>query len=299
MTDAWATTDEDRFMLMEDIDFLIIGATKSATTWLQRSLQADSRVSMPSPELHYFSREYSRGDKWYLSQFAADASTLVAGEKSNSYLESSQAAVRIAAKLPDVKLVVQLRNPVERAYSDYCMMYRRGEVGRDVERHLDPRNSQDTRIVGLGFYGRQLQRYFDRFPSERILVTFYEAIGTQPEEQLATVRSFLGLPAKPSGNVVRGKVKDKTTPMLRPELRRLLRSLKPVVAPFRNNPYFQKVHAALATEIEYSPFPEGIRERLIDHYAADVEQLGRLVGRDLSAWLRESATPPMDKVETL
>ena len=285
-------------MLMEDIDFLIIGATKSATTWLQRSLQADPCVSMPSPELHYFSREYSRGDDWYLSQFAANASTIVAGEKSNTYLESSQAAVRIAAKLPDVKLVVQLRNPVERAYSDYCMMYRRGEVGRDVASYLDPRNSRNTRIVGLGFYGRQLQHYYDRFPSERILVTFYETIRMHPEQQLGTVRSFLGLPANLSGNVVRGKVKDKTTPMLSPELRRLLRPLKPVVAPFRNSPAFQKVHSALATEIDYSPFPEGIRGRLIDHYAGDVEQLGRLVGRDLSAWLEESATPPMDKVET-
>ena len=288
-------------MLMQDIDFLIIGATKSATTWLQRSLQADPCVSMPDPELHYFSRAYSRGDDWYLSQFAATASTLVAGEKSNSYLESREAADRIAEKLPHVKLVAQLRNPVERAYSDYCMMYRRGEVGRDVERYLDPRNSQGehARLVGLGFYGRQLQAYYDRFPSERILVTFYETIGTQPEEHLATVRSFLGLPATPSGSVVRGKVKDKTTPMLRPELRRVLRSLKPVVAPLRNNPYFQKVHSALATEISYSPFPDSSRARLIDHYAADVEALGRLVGRDLSAWLGHSATPPTDKVETL
>ena len=77
-------------MLMEDIDFLIIGATKSATTWLQRSLQADPLVSMPDPELHYFSREYSRGDDWYLSQFAATASPSLSGEKSNSYLESAR-----------------------------------------------------------------------------------------------------------------------------------------------------------------------------------------------------------------
>ena len=75
-------------MLMEDIDFLIIGATKSATTWLQRSLQADPFVSMPDPELHYFSRAFSRGDDWYLSQFPASDLPLVVGEKSNSYLES-------------------------------------------------------------------------------------------------------------------------------------------------------------------------------------------------------------------
>jgi hypothetical protein len=281
-------------MLMEDVDFLIIGATKSATTWLQQSLQTDPLVSMPDPELHYFSREFNRGDSWYLSQFPPKARSLTAGEKSNSYLESCQAADRIALKLPNVKLVVQLRSPVERAYSDYCMWYRRGEVGRDIERYLDPSSSRSARFVDLGFYGRQVQAYYDRFPSENILVTFYETIRTTPEEQLTTVRAFLGLSGERSADLIQTKVKDKTTPMLSPRLRRMLRPVKPVVAPFRNNPAFRKVHAALATEIKYSPFPDRVRQRLIDHYASDVEALGRLVGRDLSAWLRDSATPSLD-----
>ncbi|TJW14854.1 MAG: sulfotransferase domain-containing protein [Mesorhizobium sp.] len=276
-------------MLMKDIDFLIIGATKSATTWLQRSLQADPLVSMPSPELHYFSREFSKGDDWYLSQFPPRADTLTAGEKSNSYLEDPEAADRIASKLPDVKLVVQLRNPVERAYSDYCMWYRRGEVGRDVESYLDPRSSRNARFVSLGLYGRQLRAYYDRFPSDHILVTFYEAVLTEPEQHLATVRSFLGLPAEQSVSFIPGKVKDKSTPMLRPGLRRLFRPAKSVVAPFRDNPFFRKVHAAFATEIRYSPFPDSVRQRLTDHYAPDVEELGRLIGRDLTAWLHRPA----------
>ena len=60
-------------MRLDDIDFLIIGATKSATTWLQKSLQIDPQVAMPDPELHYFSREFDRGDDWYLAQFPENA----------------------------------------------------------------------------------------------------------------------------------------------------------------------------------------------------------------------------------
>jgi hypothetical protein len=284
-------------MLMQDVDFLIIGATKSATTWLQRSLQANPLVSMPDPELHYFSREYGRGDQWYLSQFPDDAGALIAGEKSNSYLESPEAAVRIASKLPDAKLVAQLRNPVERAYSHYCMMYRRGEVDRHIEAYLDPRNSTDQRLISGGFYCRQLRAYYDRFPSERLLVTFYETIEARPQQQLSTVRAFLGLPAGEASEPIRVKVKDKTTPMLRPGLRRLLRPMKPVVAPFRDNRYFRKLHSAFATEISYSPFPDEIRHRLIDHYAPDVEALGQMVGRDLSGWLRHSTIPSPDGMD--
>jgi hypothetical protein len=120
-------------MLMEDIDFLIIGATKSATTWLQRSLKADPSVVMPTRdlELHYFSREFHRGSKWYLSHFPDRKEVgQVVGERSNSYLDTPQVAGRVHAALPHAKLVAQLRNPVDRAYSDYCMLYRRGEVAR-------------------------------------------------------------------------------------------------------------------------------------------------------------------------
>ncbi len=279
-------------MLMKDIDFLIIGATKSATTWLQRSLQADPAVSMPSPEIHYFSREYTRGDDWYFAQFPERGDALVVGEKSNSYLESAVAAERIFEAMPDVKLVAQLRNPVERAYSDYCMMYRRGEVGRNIERYLDPRDEQKTRLISAGYYSRQLEAYYDRFPSKNILVTFYETIKVRPVEQLAAVRSFVGLPAEQSGNFVRAKVKDKSVPMLSPTLRRAFGSLKPVVKPFRENPLFKKVHASLVQEIDYPAFPDHLRQRLIDHYEPEAEALGRLAGYDLSGWLRNVVPSP-------
>lgn len=275
-------------MKMDNLDFLIIGATKSATTWLQRSLQADPAVFMPDPELHYFSREYHRGDAWYFAQFAGAAEDRLIGEKSNSYLESAEAAKRIARALPWARLVVQLRNPIDRAYSDYCMMYRRGEVGRDVERYLDPRRPQETRLLTAGLYHGQLSRYYDLFPAERILVTLFETIRTAPERQSAAVRIFLGLPDR-AATFVEGKVKDKTTPMLSPMLRRLLRPMKPAVAPLRNTPYFRKVHAIFAAEIQYPPFPDRLRRQLRDFYSRDVEALGGLIGRDLSGWLDGAA----------
>lgn len=278
-------------MKMGEIDFLIIGATKSATTWLQRSLQADPAVYMPDPELHYFSREFGRGDAWYLRQFTPPEADRVIGEKSNSYLEDESAAERIERQLPGAKLVAQLRNPLDRAYSDYCMMYRRGEVGRDVARYLDPARSRETRFLDLGLYHRQLKAYFDRFPPEQIFVTFFEAIQSRPDSHLAAVREFLSLANDVPAAIAQRKVKDKATPMLGPTLRRMLGPVKPIAAPFRNSFLFRKLHSTLAAEIRYSPFPEAVRDRLIDYYARDVEALGRLIGRDLSEWLRAGFAP--------
>ena len=278
---------EGSVMKLDDIDFLIIGATKSATTWLQKSLQTDPQIAMPEPELHYFSRELSRGDDWYLAQFPENAANRVAGEKSNSYLESADAAKQIATKLPRVKLVAQLRNPVERAYSDYCMMYRRGEIGRDVARYLDPDRPQNTRLISAGLYHRQLRVFYDRFPSDHILVTLFDDMRIGPAKHLAAVRDFLGLPASQAPTFVPTKVKDKTTPMVSPRLRRALRPMKPMVALFRDTTYFRKIHALLGRETSYAPLPASVRRQLVDYYASDVEALGRMIGRDLSAWLAD------------
>ena len=180
-------------MELEDIDFLIIGATKSATTWLQQSLQRNPVISMPDPELHYFSRYYEKGNKWYLSHFRRNPHHLRVGEKSNSYLDTPHSAERIVKALPQVKLIAQLRNPVDRAYSDYCMLYRRGDVGRDIRQHLDPRYSMGNRFLNGGLYGQQLKPYFDLFPSSQILVMFFEDMKSDASGQVGTYSKFFAI----------------------------------------------------------------------------------------------------------
>lgn len=271
-------------MRPEDIDFLIIGAAKSATTWLQKSLQADPAVSMPDPELHYFSRNFERGTDWYLQQFPDPENRLV-GEKSNSYLDDPVAPPRVHALLPHVRLIVQLRNPVERAYSDYCMLYRRGEVGRDIEAHLDTVRGADKRFLMGGLYHEQLTTYLDRYPAERIQVLFYEDMLREPDAQLRRARDFLGLPPAAAPLARREKVKDRTEAMIGPGLRRWMKPLKPLVRPFRGHPAFQAARGALAGEIRYPPLSPKLRARLVDFYAPDVDRLGALVRRDLSGWL--------------
>jgi hypothetical protein len=283
---------------MADIDFLIIGATKSATTWLQRSLTMDEAVLMPEPhdanagqtedalELHYFSRDYHRGDDWYLGHFHPGPATCVRGEKSNSYLESPEAAERIAARLPQVRLIAQLRNPIDRAYSDYCMLLRRGEVSRDIAQQLDPRRQATSRILEGGLYGRQLKAYYDRFPAERILVTDFDRVAADPVGLLAEVRQFLGLDPATAAGFVKPKVKSRETPVLSPGLRRALKPLKQWVAPLRSTPAFRSVHALLAQKTDYPALPGAIRARLNDYYQADIASLGQLLGRDFSGWIR-------------
>jgi hypothetical protein len=273
-------------MEMRDIDFLIIGATKSATTWLQQSLQQDPDIFMPDPEVHYFSRYYDRGDEWYLCNFAGQEHRRLRGEKSNSYMDVPEAAARIKEKLPHALLIAQLRNPVDRAYSDYCMLYRRAEVGRDIAQYLDPRKGAGGRFLNGGLYFQQLQAYLDRFPADRLLVLLYEDLKADARTHLGRVRSFLKLEDNLPPQPLAKKVKDKSEPVVNPALRRVLRPLKPVVAPFRQNAGFRKLRSLIAGELRYAPLSRDLRERMADYYAPETEKLGALVGRDLTGWLR-------------
>ena len=281
-------------MQMRDIDFVIIGAAKSATTWLQQCLQRDPAVFMPDPELHYFSRYYDRGDEWYLANFEWTGQRRMVGEKSNSYLDTPEAAPRIKEKLPHAKLIAQLRNPVDRAYSDYCMLYRRAEVGRDIKRYLDPRYATGGRFLNGGLYGQQLQAYLDRFPADQLLVLLFEDMKTDAVGQLRQVRDFLDLEGEALIPPVTSKVKDKTEPVVGPTLRRLLRPLKPAVAPFRHNKHFQALRSLVARELPYVPLSRDLRERMTDYYAAETEKLGAILGKDLTGWLRNAGSGRTD-----
>lgn len=272
------------------IDFLIIGATKSATTWLQQSLQQDPSVYMPDPELHYFSRCYERGDDWYLSNFDGQGERQMRGEKSNSYLDVPQAAIRINEKLPHARLIAQLRNPVDRAYSDYCMLYRRAEVDRDIAKYLDPRQAAGGRFLNGGLYFQQLQNYLERFPQEKLLVLLYEDLKVDAGAQLGRVRSFLNLSADLPPQPLARKVKDKSEPVVSPRLRRILSPLKPIVSPLRRTTGFKKLRSLIAGEVQYAPLGRELRERMTEYYAGETEKLGALVGRDLTGWLRGEAT---------
>jgi hypothetical protein len=272
-------------MEMHDIDFLIIGATKSATTWLQQSLQQHPAIYMPDPELHYFSREYERGPKWYLAQFTPASSHGLIGEKSNSYMDTPEACGRIRQDLPHVKLIAQLRNPVERAYSDYCMLYRRGAVGPDIAQYLDPRFAKGGRLLDGGLYYDQLRAYMDSFPDGRLLVLLYEDILTAPQGQLNAIAGFLALGSDLGVPPVTSKIKDRTQHVISPGFRHVLAPFKSAVRPFRETALFRKARSLIAREPNYAVLNSDLRSRLVEFYIPQMEKLAPLVGRDLSVWL--------------
>jgi hypothetical protein len=272
-------------MKLEEIDFLIIGAAKCATTWLQVQLQKNPSIYMPDPELHYFSREFDRGNQWYSDQFEVRDGVNLIGEKSNTYLSDPLACERICKALPEIKLVAQLRNPVDRAYSDYCMLFRRGDVSGDIKDHLDPKNAAGSRFFETGYYADQLAPFIERYGRETLLILDFHNVTKTPKAQMDLVYNHLLGVNAPFEEPQAKSVKDKTEKRISPNMRKRLKWIKPLAKPLRNNKLFKSAWQALASDPVYPELTDDLRKALTDHYQPSLEKLRGLTGWQTDNWV--------------
>jgi hypothetical protein len=265
--------------------FIVIGAAKAATSWITHQLRQRPDVFMPGPEPHYFSRYYDRGDTWYASLFDEAEPGQLMGEKSADYLADPNVPRRIAQLLPDAQLIVHLRNPIERAYSDYCMLFRRGRVNGDVNRHLDWTRTGVPRFLADGLYARHIARFRDHFPAGHIKIVLHDDIRTRPHQVVAEVCSALAIPTAFEPKSVEARVNDGQAPLVPVMFRRLPEPIKKLIAPLRGQRSFETVRGWMARPVRYPPLIPETRRRLEDFYRGDVSELSQMLGRDLAGWV--------------
>ena len=172
-------------------NFLFIGPDKSGSTWIYHALRAHSEVYLsPVKGLFFFDRFFDRGMDWYQRYFSgACASHLVIGEISHDYLFSRQACSRILSSLPHVKLMVCLREPVDRAFSAYLYMLKQGRLNCDFETALDTTEE----LVDHGLYAKYLKPYMDAFGRNYIQTAVFDDLVADPQRFYDDLCRFLGL----------------------------------------------------------------------------------------------------------
>ncbi|HEX5861584.1 MAG TPA: sulfotransferase domain-containing protein [Nocardioides sp.] len=195
--------------------FLIIGAQKAGTSTLYASLSTHPEIEeAEKKELHFFDRHYADGIESYRRKFPELERGQITGEATPYYLFHPLAPERVASTLPDVKLIAILRNPVERAYSQYHSEVRKGfedlptfeeaiaaETGRlSGEREkitADPAYDSYAwshhSYLARGMYADQLERWFEHFSREQFLVLRSEVLAKRPGRLLRRCEEFLGI----------------------------------------------------------------------------------------------------------
>lgn len=267
--------------------FVIIGAVKGATTWIHNQLQDNPAIYLPAPEPHFFSQEHAQGLDHYRRFFDGARPDQILGEKSADYLAHPDAPARLAAALPEARLVVQLRNPVDRAYSDYKMLFRRGTVTKGPEHYLDGRPNDQPRFLEDGLYAQHLRRWLAHFDAEQIKILLFEDVKAAPEASVAIVSDHIGVPRHYSTQVGSDPRNDSSERFLPLPVRTALAPLKEAVRPLRGKAMFERVRGVFARQIAYPPLPAALRQRMVDYYARDIADLEELIGRDLSHWRQD------------
>jgi hypothetical protein len=194
-------------------NLFLVGAAKAATTSLWRYLQAHPDVFMTRiKEPHFFSRggvdgiPVAKNEGAYFALFRAAGRATIRGEASVSYLWDANAAPAIKACAPDARILVSLRDPVERAYSHYWTHVRIGTERRTFREAVDaelaghaPVASVPPPYVSLGYYAEQIAPYLELF--DDVLVLFFEELVADVPGSMRTVYGFLGIDPSPADRI--------------------------------------------------------------------------------------------------
>lgn len=175
-------------------NFLYVGPDKAGSSWLHETLIKHPDVYLtPAKDLYFFDRYFDRGMEWYAGQFRAARDEKVVGEVCQDYLFHPDAAERIRASLGDVRIMVCLRDPVERAWSSYLYMRKHG-IGPDT--FAEALRSRPE-LLEHGRYATGLDRFLQRFPREAVHVALFDDLVADPQRFMDGVTDFLGIERLP------------------------------------------------------------------------------------------------------
>jgi len=271
-------------------NFIYIGTSKAGSTWLFNLLSHHPDVFMvPNKGLYFFDSHYDRGMDWYLSHFTSSGDFPVRCEISHSYLYSGDACRRIAALNPEMKLMVCVREPADRAFSEYLDLVKNGRFLGAFEEALQ----QFPSLTEHGRYYTYLRPYYEQFGAEQIFVAVFDDIKNASADFTERMCLFLQIEPEIKSALLAKKVNAGGTPRLAP----LVKSAKwgsKMLKRFgmRKTVGFAK-RSILIKNLLYRPFtakdrPSINKETLImlrDQYQEEIRQFDQLTGTNLqSRW---------------
>lgn len=285
---------------------MIVGAPKAGTTSLCHYLSEHPQVFMSNPkEVNYFSKKeielqglyYNdfrvKNLKEYNKLFESVVDEKAVGEGSVSYLFYPQTPYKIKATIPNIKIIILLRCPVERSYSHYLMDYRMGLVDLPFEDIVFRRGENKNidlfyqQYVELGFYYEQVKRYLDIFGYEKVKICLQDDLRIDANKIISDLYDFLGI--------------DKS---FVPDFKRNHNSYLMPKNKIIHKIYASKIIRSLMSQVFSDVLKEKIKdfffERKIkpkvnkkvkiylrDLYKNDIHKLEYLIGNDLSNWYKQ------------
>ena len=300
---------------MKDLDFVIIGAQKCATTTLFELLRQHPDINMPlEKEVPFFTGEDCSPQAWddFSKRYFSHGTGRLWGKATPQYMANAEVPGRLAALMPNTKLIALLRDPIERSRSQYRMGERRNTETRSFDEamrdclaphalgqaransapmHTHGYESEGEFYLSWSEYGRILQSYRTHFEADQLLVLYLEDLEADPDGVLAQVLEFLELDVdfKPKGL---GEVMHAGggSNRISEDTRKFLRNVGPISLLWRMVPRQQQgrirfLYERWNTKKTKEPLPLSpeVESELTDHFATDIRMLLKL-GVALPPW---------------
>lgn len=282
------------------------GASKSGTTTLHDILQKHPQVYTGTiKEPHFFdSDDYRRGKDFYESQYyPRGEDALIAADFTPSYLQEEAWGLRIREMLGDrVKMVVLLRNPVERAFSAFQFDRQRNGGSYDewdaiLDRAVHSAPEEMPKFIRDGFYGRQLEAYLKIFPRENVRIYLFEDFVAHMQERMDEITDFLEISRITLEKEYHSNRTRQPSSRIGKAYLRARHSIQVFLRPFRRGRYstllFRPEIIAAVKRLERLVFDRKTGGRQLDGrsrqilrgiYGADVEKLKKLLKNDWNLW---------------
>ena len=291
--------------------FLILGAAKAGTTSLADYLSQHPKIYMSEPkEPSFFRLEYDRGLDFYRdTYFRGWTDETQVGEAAQRNLFLPYVPKRIFDALPEAKLIVLVRDPVERAFSHYLHDYQRGayelsfeaaiekdferleqgpyfENQAEYERILDDKGRATAypTVLDSGNYAEQIGRYLEFFPRQQLQVILFEELITKTQSVLSETFSFLGVANATIGDT---SAKNQQISKNAHKLMDLVGSFPGISRIPKHWKTSIKQLIRKRSAIEKPQMLPSTREKLQTYYGPHNDALSDLTGLDLSLWGRE------------
>jgi hypothetical protein len=268
--------------------FFVVGPPRTGTTWLHEVLCG--RVVLPSPtkETRFFDTHYERGMDWYQSHFRGGGTGLCVGEIAPTYFASSEARVRIAALLPRAKVVCIFRNPVERALSLYRLKRAYGWIPWTFEEAL----RQDQELVESGKYATHFAAWQQMLGEGQVLATVYDDMRDRPQEYVAMLADFIGIPRFHLGEDEMIRIHASETLTHPRQYRRTYcatrmaswlkaRRLDHVVTAVKKSPFMKLLVGGGAA---FGDLSTDLTHSVYEQFRPEVERLEQMLKRNFSEW---------------
>ena len=291
---------------MKKVDFFIVGAPKAGTTSLYNYLNEHFEIEMSSQkEPDFFSDQSFKNQELYYGKDRIDTiekyhalfqreDVLLRGEASVSYLFYQDVPYKISKYNPNAKIIVMLRNPIDRAFSHYLMDYRLGLVSQSFDSIIQKTSKHQNRhlfyqqYIELGEYSKQIKRYLEVFSNENICIIDYEDFKNNTSDVVNTVFVFLGLENNINSHsylmrkhntysAPRNKIVQKMYSFV------FVRKMLAIILP---KTLIRVIRNLLFIRDKKPRISDSTRDFLKRHFESDVIELSKLLNKDFSKWIR-------------